>query len=69
MEEREESILELDEHLRRAGVAARRSVGPVTSPKRNSKVFFFLGLLGATSDDGRGVRLWNEQVSGMPRRI
>ena len=36
-------FLELDVHLRRAGVAARRSVGPVTSPKRNSKFFFFLG--------------------------
>ena len=36
-------LLELDVHLRRAGVAARRSVGPVTSPKRNSKFFFFLG--------------------------
>ena len=43
----------------------------MTSHKCNSKLvfFFFLGLLGATSDDSHSVRLWNEQVSGMPWRI
>ena len=46
--------LELDERLRRAGVAARRSTGPVISHKRNGSLLS-LGILGATSDDGRSI--------------
>jgi len=48
-----------------SGVAARRSVGWVTSHKHNGN-FVSLGILGSRSDDGCSVPLWNEQVSGAP---
>jgi len=47
-------------------VAARSSVWRVTSHKSNGD-FVPLGMLGTRSDDGRGVRVCNEQVSGAPQ--
>ena len=47
-------------------MVARRTVGLVTSHKSNGN-FVSLAILGAPSDDGCSVRLWNEEVSGTPR--
>jgi len=57
--------LALDNCLRWAGAAARRSVERVTSHRHNGDRVS-LGISGCRSDNDCGVWLWNEQVSGSP---